>query len=140
MVPFKFRLQKALEHRESLEEEAKKRLQFAATRRAAQEEAIRERQEQWIAYAARRRPNNPQELTERERFLTGLEREIERLKNELDILLGEEREARDAYLERRRDCETLEKLKEREQEAHAVAARRWEQRQSDEAIAQRRAA
>jgi flagellar FliJ protein len=139
MTKFRFKLQKVLEYRESLQKDAKD-LYLAARKRTLDAERekrnIAHRRETVLGSS----PNSLDHHVALDAYITrldDLEREQEVL---IAILLQEEERAKEAWIDRKRDVEALAQLKETALDEWNVAAAREEQNALDEWAVQRRKA
>lgn len=134
-MPFRFKMQKVLDYREQLEEEAKVRLATAEHRlQEAQKRLDRLRAE--LERAADRLRDNPlMEAGERwlqEQYLTGLRADVAAASLQMRMLTQMAEEARKLLAARAIDKKLLEKLKERQKKHFIREEQLQEQRFNDE--------
>lgn len=118
MRKFRFRLQKVLEYRIKMEEQAYQRLQETIRKRVLHENAIHAMKSEWRTAASQASSEQPEEWQRREAYLETLQWRIAEMEEVLPLYLQEEAHAREAYLEMRRARESLSKLHERAYSEH----------------------
>jgi flagellar FliJ protein len=135
MTPFKFRLERVLEYRRLLEEQARQALALAVQRR----DAMREHAD-WLQSAIatqRERLCRADALTSAERWLarqyeTSLREDLEQALQQLSALEEEVDRCRTDVVIRAQERDLLDKLKEKQAARHEMQERIIEQRQYDE--------
>jgi flagellar export protein FliJ len=113
MRKFRFRLQKVLDYRTKMEEQAYNRLQEAIRKRLQHENTIRVMKSEWRSAASQASSGQTEEWQQRETYLAALQWRIAEMEEALPFYLQAEVHAREAYLEVRRARESLSKLYER---------------------------
>lgn len=132
MKKFKFRLQKVLDYRVKMEEQAYDRLQETIHKRAQHENAIHTRKSEWREAASQAVSGQLEENLRREAYLTALQLQIDEMEEALPLYQQEEERAREAYLEARRARESLSKLREQALEGHRKEVETENQKELDE--------
>ncbi len=134
-MPFRFAMQKVLDYREQLEEEAKVRL-AAAERRLQEAQKRLDRLRGELERAADRLRDNPlMEAGERwlqEQYITGLRADVAAASLQERMLAQTAQEARKLLAARAIDKKLLEKLKERQKKHFIREEQLQEQRFNDE--------
>lgn len=134
-MPFHFKMQKVLDYRGQLEEEARVQLAHAERLRLREEERARELKVMLTDQEARLYRDVSISAGERwllENFVRGLRSDLTSTLMRLRSLTQVVEEARRALQERAKDRKLLEKLKERQKEYFVHEERLKEQRTNDE--------
>jgi len=131
MKKFKFRLQKVLDYRTKMEDQAFEQLQEAIRKRARHESAIRAKKSEWQS-AAQSGGEPLDEKLRKEEYLTALQMQIDEMEDALPLYQQEEERARGAYLESRRARESLSKLQEQALSNYKKEAEAENQKMLDE--------
>lgn len=131
MKKFKFRLQKVLDYRTKMEDQAYERLQAAVRKRVQHENAIRAKKLEWQS-AAQTGGEPLDEKLRKEEYLTALQMQIDEMEDALPLYQQEEERVRKAYLEARRARESLSKLQEQALSDHKKEAEAENQKMLDE--------
>lgn len=137
MRRFRFRLQKVLDFRETVEEQAKSTFLEARARRLdaeAQIAAIDRRRRQALETDCER----IDQMIALEAFLARLDDEQRAQEAVVSILLQDEQRAYDDWRLREQEAEALRKLKQKELDEHALAMQRSEQKELDEMALRRK--
>lgn len=137
MANFAFRLQKVLEYRQGLEEEAKKRFLEARVARLAFEEELARKE---VANAASLSHETPTFNARRTlaAYVDRLELERSHMQIALGVLLDEEAAALNNWQDRKRDVEALTKLRHQAHDLWRLEESRKEQAELDEWAVMRR--
>ncbi len=139
MAKFNFRLQRVLDYRASLEEEAKRAYQAAHASTAEEEREIRAVHERRLGLLAL----ETRDLDERqavEQCVLSLDQSLRHHHTILDQLRFEEEKALARWVEARRSLLSIEKLRDKAWESWQLEETRREQREMDEFAVLRRAA
>lgn len=139
MARFNFRLQRVLDYRAGLEEEAKRAYQAAHAATGAEEREIRTVQQRRLGLLSLETRN----LDERqavEQCVLSLDQSLRHHHTILDQLRFEEEKALARWVETRRSLLSIEKLRDKAWEAWQLEETRREQRAMDEFAVLRRAA
>lgn len=134
-MPFRFEMQKVLDYREQLEEEAKVRL-ATAERRLQEERKLLDGLRAELGRTEDRLRDNPlMEAAERwlqEQYITGLRADVTAASLQTRMLAQMAEEARKLLAARAIDKKLLEKLKERQKKHYVREEQLQEQRFNDE--------
>lgn len=136
MKPFRFSLARILEHRRSEEEDAVQLMAHATARLEEATGALRS-SEQEFQMAQASSPRTLVERLDQEQWLDRLDDARSACRIVRGIAEGELEAARNAWLEARMRRRAIEVLEEREREAWSEAARRHEQRETDDWVGAR---
>ncbi len=138
MANFHFRLQRVLDYRELLEQNAKDAyLEARANRLVAEAES-----EQFGIRRSRLTSGASKTIQDRiaiERMMNRIENEERQQATVIEILTQEEETKREEWIEKRKEQETLVKLSERDKEEWFIEEKRKEQTESDEWAVNKRA-
>lgn len=138
MRRFRFRLQKVLEHRERLEEEAKTAFLNARAQRLEAERLLEELlslRTEWVGRPA----TTLQDRLALERFLDALEDRERQQRIVIATLSDEEESLRQAWIEARKDAEAMRRLRRTAFDEWRAESERKEQADLDEWAVLRRA-
>ncbi|MBO4368945.1 MAG: flagellar export protein FliJ [Desulfovibrio sp.] len=134
-MPFHFRMQKILDYREQLEEEARIRLGQAQARVNSQKERCRSLEEQ-IQNAEQKNRDNPAmnaaDFWITEQYMRGLSEDLKQAQHEYKMALALRDEAQKLLTTRAIDKKMLAKLKERQQSVWNHEEKQKEQHFNDE--------
>lgn len=132
MKKFKFRLQKVLDYRVKMEEQAYDRLQETIRKRIQQENKIRAMKSEWRKAASQAGSRQLEENLRKEAYLAALQVQIDEMEEALPLYQQEEERARGVYLEARRARESLSKLREQALDGYKKEVEAENQKELDE--------
>ena len=134
-MSFKFKMQKVLEYREQLEEEAKVRLADAQARYRQASERLDELREEFSRASQQARDNmlmNSGECWLHEQYLKGLKADVTAQAMQTRLLAQATEEARKMVAERAIERKMLDKLKERQKKQYVQEENQRERHFNDE--------